>query len=55
MNKSGYEEKKWHACHPLSLVENSQKIQHDGIFRRGRSSFKPEIYTEYGIASGSLL
>jgi hypothetical protein len=34
MNKSGYEEKKWHACHPLFLAENSQEIQHDCIFRR---------------------
>jgi len=34
MNKSGYEEKKWHACHPLSMAENSQGIQHDCIYRR---------------------
>ena len=34
MNKSGYVEKKWHACNPLSIAENSQEIQHDRIFRR---------------------
>jgi len=36
MNKSGYVEKKWHACNPLSIAENSQGIQHDRIFRRDR-------------------
>ncbi len=34
MNKSGYVEKKWHACNPLSIAEISQEIQHDRIFRR---------------------
>ena len=36
MNKSGYVENKWHACHPLFVDENSQEIQHDCIYRRDR-------------------
>jgi hypothetical protein len=35
MKKSGYLEKNWHICNPLSLAENSQEIQHDCICRRG--------------------
>jgi hypothetical protein len=42
MNKSGYVEKKWHVCHPLSIAENSQEIQHDRIFRRDR--YSEELY-----------
>jgi hypothetical protein len=37
MNKPGYEEEKWHTCHPLSVAENSQENQDDWIFRRDRS------------------
>jgi hypothetical protein len=45
MNKSGYVEKKWHACHPLSIAENSQEIQHDRVFRRDNLFASPQSWS----------
>jgi hypothetical protein len=36
MNKPGYEEEKWHTCHPLSVTENSQENQDDWISRKDK-------------------
>jgi alpha/beta superfamily hydrolase len=56
MNKSGYVEKKWHACNPLSIAENSQEFQHDCIYRRDTTKIQrlANIAEDMGCAVDSI-